>query len=495
MPVWQADAAGGIRPEGCSAAGSGSRTVGLPASVWGPALGAAFHSAARRRHLSRRTEAAYRGWVRRFLAAHHWRHPAELGRAEMVAFLSRLATEGKVSASTQNQALAALLFLYRSVLERDLPWLDEIVRAKRPHRVPVVLTRREVQEMLARLEGTPRLVARLLYGSGLRLLEALRLRVKDVDLESRSLTVRSGKGDRGRPAILPDALRGPLAAAMDAVLAHHQADLEQGAGWVEVPDALGRKYPGAGRSVPWQWVFPATGTYRDGETEQVAIVPLLPGRWAAGMEWLKRHKAAWIAVILFIIGLGNLWDVVSRLHDAGEKEGINGSLLWALGFLGAAVVALVIHSIQDYREIKRLKSAPSAIAGAAAPVAQDPRLQAEKVLAALTDEQNMVKAILRDRPKEYGDEAARFIWDQRGLDALRSVGEWAKSGDIGKEAQDQIKAGVGGLYGVTLLSTDQDRTRRLVETLEDLNRRLQTVIADFAEDHGLQLPQVGRDVR
>ncbi len=197
----------------------GWRAPGAPAEVWGPSLGRAFHAAARLRHLSRRTETCYRGWVRRFLAAQHWRHPSELGRAEVVAFLSDLATHGHVSASTQNQALAALLFLYQAVLEQDLPWLGEIVRAKRPHRVPVVLTRREVQDLLGHMQGTPRLVATLLYGAGLRLLEALQLRVKDVDLESRILTIRSGKGDRDRPAILPDSLRAQLAAAIEASLA------------------------------------------------------------------------------------------------------------------------------------------------------------------------------------------------------------------------------------------------------------------------------------
>jgi integron integrase len=216
-----------------------------------------------------RTEKCYRDWIRRFLAANRWRHPAELGRTEVVAFLSDLATRGQVSASTQNQALAAILFLYHSVLERDLPWLDEIVRAKRPHRVPVVLTRREVQELLARMDGTPRVVATLLYGSGLRLLEALQLRVKDVDLESKVLTIRSGKGDRDRSAILPDALRDPLTAAIEASLELHRCDLKQGAGWVEVPEALARKYPNAPRSDAWQWVFPATGTYRHRDSGEV----------------------------------------------------------------------------------------------------------------------------------------------------------------------------------------------------------------------------------
>ena len=242
---------------------------GTPAEVWGPALAHAFHAAARLRHLSRRTETCYRGWVRRFFVSQRWRHPSALGRTEVTGFLSDLATRAHVSASTQNQALAALLFLYQAVLEQDLPWLDELVRAKRPHRVPVVLTRREVQDLLGHMEGTPRLVATLLYGAGLRLLEALQLRVKDVDLEARVLTVRSGKGDRDRPAILPDSLRHALEAAIEASIAQHQRDLERGAGWVELPGALERKYPSAPRSAPWQWVFPATSTYRHPETRQI----------------------------------------------------------------------------------------------------------------------------------------------------------------------------------------------------------------------------------
>lgn len=243
--------------------------VGSPASSWGPMLRQEFHAAARLRHLSPRTEKAYRGWIRRFLAGSGWRHPAALGREEVTAFLSRLATESRVAASTQNQALAALLFLYREVLRRDLPWLDDLVRAKRPHRVPVVLARAEVRALLDRMGGTPRLVASLLYGSGLRLLEALQLRVKDVDLEARTLTVRSGKGDRDRRAILPVALASELREEVERSLEQHTLDLKRGAGWVEVPHALGRKYPEAGRSAAWQWVFPATGTYQDRETGQV----------------------------------------------------------------------------------------------------------------------------------------------------------------------------------------------------------------------------------
>lgn len=245
------------------------RSPEVPAQVWGPALADAFHAAARLRHLSRRTETCYRGWLRRFFAAQRWRHPASLGRAEVTSFLSDLATRAHVSASTQNQALAAILFLFRAVLEQDLPWLDDLVRAKRPHRIPVVLSRREVQVLSSHMEGTPRLVATLLYGAGLRLLEALQLRIKDVDLEARVLSIRAGKGDRDRPAILPDSVRPLLAECIESSLAQHAHDLERGAGWVELPGALELKYPDAPRSPSWQWVFPATGTYRHRETGQI----------------------------------------------------------------------------------------------------------------------------------------------------------------------------------------------------------------------------------
>ena len=237
-----------------------------PAHRWGPELSTAFHAAARTRHLARRTEKAYRGWIRRFLARCDWRHPLTLGSRDAAAFLSHLATHAKVSASTQNQALAALLFLFRDVLGRDLPWLDDLIRAPIRRRVPVVLTRVEVRRLLDHLEGTPRDVACLLYGAGLRLLEALRLRIQDVDLDRRILTIRSGKGDRDRRAVLPATSIPALRHHIRASLALHAQDLARGAGWVELPHALARKYPAAASSPQWQWVFPATSIYRDKET-------------------------------------------------------------------------------------------------------------------------------------------------------------------------------------------------------------------------------------
>lgn len=217
--------------------------------------------ALRTRHCSLRTEKAYVGWIRRFILFHGKRHPAEMGAEEITRFLSVLAIERNVAASTQNQALSALLFLYKEVLAQELPWLDGIARAKTPARIPVVLTRDEVRQVIAAMDGPPRLAALLLYGAGLRLLEALRLRVKDVDFQRNQITVRSGKGAKDRVTMLPAAAGRDLAKHLETVRDLHQADVRAGAGWVELPWALGRKYPGAGREWIWQWAFPATRTY------------------------------------------------------------------------------------------------------------------------------------------------------------------------------------------------------------------------------------------
>lgn len=222
----------------------------------------------RLRHYSRRTEKAYLHWIRRFLKYHQFRDPSEMGVAEIRSYLSALAVKEQVSASTQNQALNALLFLYREVLGREVGAIDEIVRAKRPKRLPVVLTREEVRAALEGLNGPNKLVVLLLYGSGLRLLECLRLRVKDVDLAARQIMVRAGKGNRDRVTVLPAAARAGLARQLEEVYRRHRQDLARGAGWVEVPDALGRKYPNAGREWGWQWVFPATRQYWEGSSGQ-----------------------------------------------------------------------------------------------------------------------------------------------------------------------------------------------------------------------------------
>jgi len=225
-------------------------------------------AAIRRRHFSRRTEEAYVLWTRRFVLFHGKRHPTEMGEREVTEFLSSLAIDRHVSASTQNQALAALLFLYEEVLGRKLDWLDRVIRAKAPKRLPVVLTRDEVRSILGRLHGPTGLMATLLYGAGLRLLECCRLRVKDIDFGRNEITVRAGKGNRDRRTMLPRSAKAALQGQLREAHAQHQADVASGAGWVELPFALDRKYPNAGREWPWQWVFPATRFYVDTETGQ-----------------------------------------------------------------------------------------------------------------------------------------------------------------------------------------------------------------------------------
>ncbi len=220
------------------------------------------------RHYSRRTAEAYVGWIKRFILFHGKRHPADMGEAEVTAFLSSLAVGRRVSASTQNQALSAILFLYQRVLQKELDWLDQVVRAKPPPRLPVVLTRDEVRAVLSELAGAPRLVGTLLYGSGLRLLECLRLRIKDVDFGRNEIVVRGGKGDRDRRTMLPASPKADLAGHLEAVKLRHRSDLVHGAGWVELPGALARKYPNAGCDWAWQWVFPATRLYVDRATGQ-----------------------------------------------------------------------------------------------------------------------------------------------------------------------------------------------------------------------------------
>jgi integron integrase len=218
---------------------------------------------ARARHYSPRTEDAYITWIRRFILFHDKRHPREMGEPEITRFLSNLATEHRVSPSTQNQALSAILFLYEEVLDHHLERLQNVVRAHRPVRVPVVLTREEVARILSHLHGTSWLQALLLYGSGLRLMECCRLRIKDVDLARSEITVRDGKGRKDRITLLPQRAKEPLAEHIGKVRAQYLLDLERGYAIVRLPHALDRKYPGAPREWPWQWVFPATRTYLD----------------------------------------------------------------------------------------------------------------------------------------------------------------------------------------------------------------------------------------
>ncbi len=221
------------------------------------------------RHYSRRTAASYARWVRRFVLFHGKRHPARLGEPEIAAFLTHLAVDRRVAPSTQSQALSALLFLYRHVLEIDLARIENVPRAKQRRRLPVVLTRDEVRAVLDALPEHNRLMAALLYGSGVRVLECLRLRIKDVDLDRSQLMVRSGKGDKDRATVIPAQLAPSLHEQIDRVRDLHARDLERDAGWVELPDALACKYPAAGRSLPWQWLFPATGHYKDRATGQI----------------------------------------------------------------------------------------------------------------------------------------------------------------------------------------------------------------------------------
>ncbi|MBO9394011.1 integron integrase [Caldilinea sp.] len=211
----------------------------------------------RRKHYSIRTEEAYVNWIRRFILFHGKRHPKDMGAAEVEAFLTHLATEGHVSASTQNQAFSALLFLYRKVLHRELDAPVHALRAKESRHIPAVLTREEVRQVIAQLSGVYQLQARLLYGSGLRLLECLRLRVKDIDFQRRAITVRDTKGNEDRITMLPDSVIEPLKEHLQRVRRLHEEDLAKGYGSVYLPDALDRKYPNASREWIWQYVFPS----------------------------------------------------------------------------------------------------------------------------------------------------------------------------------------------------------------------------------------------
>jgi integron integrase len=213
--------------------------------------------AIRVRHYSYRTEQAYVAWIRRFILFQRKRHPREMGREEIEAFLSALAVERRVAASTQNQALAALLFLYRDVLGVQVGWLAELVRAKRPQRLPVVLTAEEVARVLARLSGIPWLMAMVLYGSGVRLMECHRLRVKDLDFDRGEIVVRDGKGGKDRVTTLPACVREPLSEHLARVRVQHGRDLAGGLGRVLLPHAIAVKYPNADCEWGWQWIFPA----------------------------------------------------------------------------------------------------------------------------------------------------------------------------------------------------------------------------------------------
>jgi integron integrase len=230
----------------------------------------------RARHYSPRTERTYVHWVRRFVRFAGLRHPRDLGSSDVTAFLTDLAVRRGVSAATQNQALAALLFLYREVLECRLGWLDGLVRARRPTRLPAVLSPAEVKQVLEGMTGVPRLVGWVLYGGGLRLQEGLRLRVKDVELRHGRIVVRDGKGGRDRVTTFPEGLRAEFARHLVRVKEEFLRDAGSPAYAVPLPDALARKFPNAGREWPWQWVFPATRQYRDRRTGRVHRYHLHP---------------------------------------------------------------------------------------------------------------------------------------------------------------------------------------------------------------------------
>jgi integron integrase len=210
------------------------------------------------KHYSIRTEQAYRDWVRRFVLFHGKRHPADMGAQDVEAFLTHLAVVGKVSASTQNQAKSAILFLYREVLGQELPWLDGVESARESRRLPVVLTPAEVGAVLGRLKGVHALLGRLLYGTGMRLMEGMRLRIKDIEFERKEIVIRDGKGFKDRVTMLPIALIEPLQSHLAPVKTLHEADVRAGYGSVYLPYALERKYPNADREWGWQYVFPAT---------------------------------------------------------------------------------------------------------------------------------------------------------------------------------------------------------------------------------------------
>ncbi len=225
-------------------------------------------AALRARHYRPRTEATYLAWIRRFILFHKKRHPSEMGEAEINAFLTHLAVEGGVSASTQTQALSAILFLYRHVLDREIGELGNLVRARRPKRLPIVMSRDEVRAVLAKLDGYTWLAASLMYGAGLRLSECLCLRVQEVDFERGEITVRDGKGGKDRLTMLPESVKMRLRDHLREVLEIHEQDRLDGWGRVDLPEALARKYPNASSEWRWQWVFPQRGRWKNRNSHQ-----------------------------------------------------------------------------------------------------------------------------------------------------------------------------------------------------------------------------------
>ena len=247
-----------------------------PVTAAGPRLLERMRQVLRGMHYSYRTEKTYQYWVRYFIFWSGKRHPRDMGSAEVTAFLNYLANERDVAAATQNQALSALLFLYGKVLEIKLPWLDDLVRAKRPVRLPVVLSQPEIERLLGQMEGMTSLMADLLYGCGLRLRECLRLRVKDIDFVYRQIIVREGKGNKDRVTMLPEKLLEPLQRHLGRVKRLHERDLKEGYGEAELPHALARKYPRAGYEWAWQFVFPSKNRSADPRTGLIRRHHLYP---------------------------------------------------------------------------------------------------------------------------------------------------------------------------------------------------------------------------
>src|SRR5512134_638342 len=272
--------------------GSDSTATGSPAR---PRLLDQVHEVIRRKYFSPRTEETYVHWIKRFIYFTGKRHPATLGEAEVTAFLNHLAAERHVAAATQNQALSALLFLYKEVLGRELGWLDTLQRPTRPPRLPTVLAGSEVERLLGQLVGTRWLIASLLYGSGLRVIEGLRLRVKDIDLSYRQILVRDGKGEKDRVTMLPEKLVEPLRAHLERVRLLHARDLREGYGEVYLPYALSRKYPRAGKEWCWQYVFPSKNRSADPDDGVIRrhhvdeSVPQRAVKEAARMAGIPKH--------------------------------------------------------------------------------------------------------------------------------------------------------------------------------------------------------------
>jgi integron integrase len=259
----------------CLALQAGRRQLHTSLPVWKlamlsipaePRLLDRVHEMIQLKHLSQATEKSYVRWIKDYIRFSGTQHPATMGQKEVTRFLSYLATKRKVAASTQNQALAALLFLYRDVLGVTLPWLDDLIRAKPSQRLPVVLSRSEVRQLLENVRGKCQVMSLLLYGAGLRVNECVQLRLMDLDFDRNQLVVRRGKGDRDRVTLLPQNAREALEVQIGAVRKQHERDMRQGAGWVLMPESLERKYPNAGRELAWQWLFPGRNVHLQAET-------------------------------------------------------------------------------------------------------------------------------------------------------------------------------------------------------------------------------------